>query len=102
MHAVLSNSLGRELPPKGRRYALKQESHTDLTPRQFWEQCRYESGAEPLSVEVSLHDVVEIDDGLKPVFFYKTGQGYRMVSYFDAEIGKKRRRTELAGDTKTL
>ncbi len=41
-----------------------------------------------------LHDVVEIDDGLKPAFFYKTGQCYQAVSYFDVETAKKNKRED--------
>ncbi len=89
MHTMLSSSIGQELPPEGYRYALTQELHTKLTPRDFWERCKLETSAELLSVEVELHDVVEIDDGLKPVFFYKTEMGYTMPCRFDAEAAKK-------------
>ncbi len=94
MHAMLSSSLHRELLPEGYCYALKQKLHTELTPREFWEQCCCESDPEPLSADVGLHDVVEIDDGLKPVFFYKSEQGYQVVPYFNAETARKNKRED--------
>lgn len=94
MHTVLSSSLGRELPPEGYRYALKQELCTELTPQRFWEQCRLDSSSDLLSTEVSIHDVVEIDDGLKPVFFYKSEQGYQVIPCFNAEIAKSNKKED--------
>jgi len=94
MHAMLSSSLHQELSPEGYHYALKQKLHTELTPRKFWEQFCCESSAEPLSADVELHDVVEIDDGLKPVFFYKSEQGYQVVPHFNAETARKNKRED--------
>ena len=33
--------------------------------------------------------VVEIDDGIKPTFFYKTENGYHLLGLFDSETARK-------------
>lgn len=40
-------------------------------------------------------DVVEIDDGIKPAFFYKTEHGYELLFSFDAKTAKKNIREEI-------
>jgi len=92
MHDRLCHDLGRELSPEARRYTLAHGLHTELTPQDFWNRCGHETDIELLSVKVEPHDVVEIDDGLKPVFFYKAGMGYRMLPSFDAGRARMNKR----------
>lgn len=89
MHEALCCHMGMELTPSAFRYALESELHTDLTPQEFAKQCNYEPDAETLGVAVHRHYVVEIDDGLKPAFFYKTEKGYELLALFDAETARK-------------
>ena len=48
-----------------------------------------EPDAETLGVAVHRHYVVEIDDGIKPEFFYKTQNGYVLLGLFDAATARK-------------
>lgn len=89
MHDSLCYHLGKDIPPEGRRYAVLYDLHTELTPRAFSERCNEEPDARTLGVAVHRHYVVEIDDGIKPVFFYKTENGYELLALFDAETAKK-------------
>ena len=84
MHENLCHALNREIPPEGHRYALEYEGTTALTPQEFLERCDLEPETSLLGVPVYMHYVVEIDDGLKPVFFYKTLEGYRYEPFFNA------------------
>lgn len=92
MHDRLCHELGKELPPEGHRYALAHKLTTELSPRDFWKRCDLEPSIGLLSVEVRPHDVVEIDDGLKPVFFHKTEMGYQLLSHFDADWARKNKK----------
>lgn len=89
LHEELCRRMDMEIAPSAFQYALEHELHTDLTPQKFAKQCNYEPDAETLGVAVHRHYVVEIDDGLKPAFFYKTEKGYELLPLFDAETARK-------------
>ena len=90
----LSNYMRRDPSPEGRHYALEFELTTPLSPREFLDRSQTESDARLVGVAVHRHHVVEIDDGVKPVFFYKTREGYRCEPYFDAEQARANKRKE--------
>ena len=94
MYMMLDRDLGGKVSCLGRRYALAHELRTNLTPRNFWERCDLETSVDLLSVEVNFHDIVEIDDGLNPVFFHKTETGYEMLSSFDAATARKNKKED--------
>lgn len=71
------------------------EGHTDLAPYEFFECCNEKSDDEILGAAVQHYDVVEIDDGIKPAFFYKTEHGYELLFSFDAKTAKKNIREEI-------
>lgn len=75
--------------PSAFRYAVRYEGHTDLAPYEFFECCNEKSDDEILGAAVQHYDVVEIDDGIKPAFFYKTEHGYELLFSFDAKTAKK-------------
>lgn len=75
----------------GYQYAVEHEADTDLTARDFLERSRYETDAELLGgVTAARYQVVEIEDGLMPAFFYKAAKGWRYEPYFDASSAQKR------------
>ena len=77
LHHDMCEQLGTDISPSAFRYAVVYELHTPLTPREFAKRCNEEPDAETLGVAVHRHYVVEIDDGIKPEFFYKTQNGDR-------------------------
>lgn len=89
LHCQLAHDLGQAFSPGGSRYALRAETHTLLTPREFGAQCSVEPCENLLDIPVRTYEVVEIDDGLKPVFFYRNDWSYSLVILFDAETAKK-------------
>lgn len=96
MHLELCRSFGKACPPEEHRYALIYEGRTELSPRDFWERC----GTMPDPAEgllenpVEKYQVLEIDDGLKPVFFYKTGRGFKLLHSFKAETARENKLEE--------
>lgn len=85
LHERLCWDLGRDLSPEGYKYAVEHELDTDLTARDFLDRSRYETDAELLGgMTAARYQVVEIDDGLMPAFFYKTSEGWRYEPYFNA------------------
>lgn len=87
--------LGEDTSPSAFRYAVRYEGHTDLAPYEFFECCNEKSDDEILGAAVQHYDVVEIDDGIKPAFFYKTEHGYELLFSFDAKTAKKNIREEI-------
>lgn len=87
--------VGCHTSPSAFRYAVRYEGHTDLAPYEFFECCNEKSDDEILGAAVQHYDVVEIDDGIKPAFFYKTEHGYELLFSFDAKIAKKNIREEI-------
>lgn len=91
-HNRLCLDLGKDILPEASRYYVEQESKTELTPRRFWEALEEKSLSELLPVTVSKYEVIEIDDGLKPVCFYKTENNLVIAPHFDtarAKVNKK-------------
>jgi hypothetical protein len=103
LHERLCRSLGRDISPEGHRYAVAFELHTALSPQEFGKRCNVESSKELLQVTVNQYDVVEIDDGIQPVFFFKTDHGYKLAPSFDAAAARKNHKeNEIpAADTET-
>lgn len=89
LHHDMCEQLGTDISPSAFRYAVVYELHTPLTPREFAKRCNEEPDAETLGVAVHRHYVVEIDDGIKPEFFYKTQNGYVLLGLFDAATARK-------------
>lgn len=92
LHHLLCAGMESISTPPGYRYALKHEARTELNPSEFWSRCDMEPYSELLGFEVGLYEVLEIDDGLKPVFFYKTDKGFVVEISFDAETARKNRK----------
>lgn len=94
LHAMLCYDMGHAVEPSAHRYAMEQEFYTKLTPREFWKRCKAERDSVLLGVDVQLYYVVEIDDGLRPVCFYKTEKGYQIIPLFDVQAARKNHREE--------
>lgn len=82
LHEQLCKSFGKEISPTPCRYAVRHEQTIKLSAYDFWRRCETEPESELLPIPVTLHEVVEIDDGLRPHFFYKTSRGFRIVYGF--------------------
>ena len=96
LHFSLCHDMGKTLLPSEHRYALIYEGRTELSPRDFWARC--ETTLDPtegvLENPIELYQVLEIDDGLNPAFFYKTDKGFQFFSTFKAEIARKNKLKE--------
>ena len=95
MHSSLSLSLGSAISPEGRRYAVEFERTVNFTPREFWNDCQSKSDTKLLGFPVLQYHVVEVDDGLRPVCFYKVDGGYRIARFFDTA---RARTNKMEGD----
>lgn len=82
LHEQLCKSVGKEISPTPHRYAVRHEQTIPFSPYDFWRRCESGPESELLPVSVALHEVVEIDDGVRPAFFYKTERGYRVAYGF--------------------
>ena len=71
LHDRLCRDLGRAISPNASDYCLEEECTTDLTPKQFWDSLEERLYSDLLPVRVYNHWIIEIDDGLRPVCFYK-------------------------------
>ena len=66
-------------------YKLRTELSLSLTAKQFWERVQQDTAESVLSdVNLDYGEVVEIDDGLKPYYFYYTYGVLMPVLYFDS------------------
>ena len=82
--------------PSPTDYAMRYEGTTDLTAVQFQQELKEHSARELLGVDVHFEEVVEIDDGLKPYFFYfskKRDKPY--VIFFNGEAAQKNELEQL-------
>ncbi len=64
------------------RYAVRHEQTIELSAYDFWRRCETEPESGLLLEPIALHEIDEIDDGIKQHFFYKTKRGFRIVYGF--------------------
>lgn len=76
------------LNPSPKDYAMAYEGHTTLSPWDFGRRLASDPGSIILDREVALCDVVEIDDGIEPVYFYKENDDYRVILDFDTAVAR--------------
>ena len=84
MHNSLNCSLGKHFSVSAYRYALRYEGTIELSPYEFLKQGEQSPYDDLLPVAVELYEVLEIDDGLKPVFFYRDMTDFHLEPYFEA------------------
>jgi len=101
LHDRLCRDLGRDISPSASNYCVEKECFTELTPKQFWDSLENQFFSDLLPVEIRTHWVVEIDDGIKPVCFYKTKNGFEIAPFFDTARARKNRKEEEGDEGKT-
>lgn len=89
LHDMLCRDLGQAVLPGAWNYCVAGECTTDLTPKRFWESLEDQAVSDLLPIRVDTYWVVEIDDGLKPVCFYRTETGFEIVPFFDTNRARK-------------
>lgn len=94
LHDMLCHSLGQELAPEARRYAVEHELTTELSAAEFWKRCDLEPCGNLLQMAVYRHQVVEIDDGIKPMCFYCAEHGYEYAPYFNTATARKNKKED--------
>lgn len=94
LHMSLEKSLGRSLLPEGHNYALVKSLTTELSPREFWKRLESEPYQDILDIRLEPYSVVEIDDGLKPAFFYYVDEGFTLIYAFNAEAAQKNKKED--------
>lgn len=76
--------------PRADKYTLRLELPLGLTAKEFWERVEQETAEYVLmDADLAYGDVVEIDDGLKPHYFYYTYGSLIPVGLFHAELTVK-------------
>lgn len=93
MQTFFAGLRGSDLAPTKSAYGVCFEGTTEWTPRRFWEICNQYGAELKLPVAVEPFDVVEIDDGLQPVCFYRTYAGFRLLHKYDFDTKDARKRT---------
>lgn len=94
LYTALVRDIGRQLSPHGHHYALVKELCADLPPREFWKRLDCEPYQSILGFDLEPYSVLEIDDGLQPVFFFYVDGGFKLVPSFDANAAQKNRKEE--------
>ena len=56
--------------PSEIHYQFRQELHPNMTARQIYDATQQKSLCEIISEKIGMGEIVEIDDGLRPYFFY--------------------------------
>lgn len=94
LHMSLEKDLGRVLPPEGHNYALVESLSTELSPWEFWKRLESKSYLDLLDVTLEPYSVLEIDDGLKPAFFYYVDGGFTLTPLFNAEMARQNKKED--------
>lgn len=78
--------------PSAFEYAVRHESSTGLTAKEFYDLTQQKLLKDILGFRVSTNEILEIDDGLKPYFFLIRENGIEILYFFD---GKRARQNKL-------
>lgn len=81
--------LGKEGTPSSFDCAVRISGTTELTAREFYELADEKGACELLGLDVYYHEIVEIDDGLKPHFFHLRPGGLEVLPYWNAESARR-------------
>lgn len=92
LHKALEKSTGHSLLPIASNYAMVKSLSTELSPREFWKRLKSGSYQDILGISLEPYNVVEIDDGLNPAFFYYVDGGFTLISFFNAEKARKQKK----------
>ena len=80
---------GMHRSPFGYEYAVRHECSTELTAKGFYELTEQKLLHDILGFHVWTNEIVEIDDGLKPYYFYVCEHGIEVLTYFDRDSARK-------------
>lgn len=75
--------------PSAHRYAMRTQGTTELSSYEFWKRCEEEPVAEWFPFKLKQFEVLEIDDGLNPTYFYYVDGDFVSVCLFDGETARK-------------
>ena len=78
--------------PFANRYAVRDSGHTALSPSSFQEMAEQQSPSEILGMKLHSKEVIEIDDGITPYYFYLVESFAVQCISFD---GKSARQNQL-------
>lgn len=92
----LHTLLGKEGAPNSFDCAVRASGTTELSAREFCLLANEKGVSEVLGLDVHYHEIIEIDDGLKPFFFHLKPDGLDVLPYWNAESA---RRNKYEGDS---
>ena len=101
MVAYMLRQNGVDISPSAADYAVRYEGTTDLTAKEFQQELHEASVDKLLGTAVHTGEIVEIDDGLTPYyFFFSEKRPMPYVIWFDGEIARKNQlEVSRKGDT---
>lgn len=94
LYTSLRRDIGHSPTPSGFRYALTQELTTELSPQEFWKRLEAEPYQDIFGFSLESYSVVEIDDGLRPAFFFYEDGGFTLIHSFNAETARKNKKED--------
>lgn len=77
--------------PSGYQYAVRYTGSTPLSAIEFYKQIKTKSASEVLELPVHQKEIIEIDDGHRPYYFYISSIFNVDVILFDASRAKQNR-----------
>lgn len=93
LHHILQANGLNDLP-RGSEFAVRIEGNTDLTARNIWEEAKYKSLSKILGISAYDREVIEIDDGLRPYFFYVKNSEVKILVGFQGDKARENKYVE--------
>lgn len=88
-HRRLFKEAGSPFTPSGYEYALRAEGSTGMAPAAFQKAVKGQPPSELLGIPIYMGDVIEIDDGLRPYFFFAMDKKVEVLCRFDKDSALK-------------
>ncbi len=95
LHDLCNRSVGAKAAPMAHRYALAQTLTTEFTAKEFSDRVQYETDSDLLGQWLSDYSVIEFDDGLMPICFYKVDGVWRYEPFLDMAKARENKMEEV-------
>lgn len=86
---MLFNRDGRESTPTAYQYAMRYEGESPMSAYNLAKELEVSDICDLLKLSIKTNEIVEIDDGINPYYFWQSKKGTTILAYFQGESARQ-------------